>query len=69
MSDTVIVALAVSVGPTLAGIANLIVSIRNNMAIKEVHLATNSMKDELVQVTKTEAHAAGVKEQKERDLK
>ena len=35
--------------------------------IHKVEKASNSMKDALVATTRTEAHAAGVKEEKERD--
>ena len=35
-------------------------------AVEEVHLATNSMKDQLVAVTKSEAYAAGIKEERSR---
>ncbi len=34
--------------------------------VEEVHLATNSLTDRLVETTKTEAHAAGVKEEVDR---
>lgn len=51
-------------GQLLTGIAALmaaVTSIRNGRKIEEVHKATNSMKDELVAVTKLEAFAAGMK--------
>ncbi len=35
-------------------------------AVEEVHKATNSLVDRLVSTTKTEAHAAGVKEELDR---
>lgn len=35
-------------------------------SIEEIHKATNSMKDQLVEVTRTESRAAGIKEEKER---
>lgn len=34
--------------------------------VEEVHKATNSLTDRLVATTKTEAHAAGVKEEKDK---
>lgn len=34
--------------------------------VEEIHKATNSLTDRLVETTRTEAHAAGVKEEKER---
>lgn len=34
--------------------------------VEAVHVATNSLTDRLVETTKVEAHAAGVKEEKER---
>lgn len=36
--------------------------------VEEVHKATNSLTDRLVETTKTEAHAAGVKEEKDRTV-
>ena len=38
----------------------------NSHKIKQVYHATNSLTDRLVETTKTEAHAAGVKEEHER---
>ncbi len=35
--------------------------------VEEVHKATNSLTDRLVETTRIEAHAAGVKEQKDRE--
>jgi hypothetical protein len=40
---------------------NFIQSWRNGRKIEEVHKATNSMKDALVESTKKESYAAGVK--------
>lgn len=34
--------------------------------VEEVHKATNSLTDRLVETTKSEAHAAGIKEEKDR---
>jgi hypothetical protein len=39
---------------------------KNGGKIEEVHLATNSLTDRLVETTRLEAHAAGVKEEKDR---
>jgi len=63
MSDPVTIAIIVSLGPTLVGLAGVVVSLHNKRAIREVHKSTNSRLDQLVAVTKTEAHAAGMKEQ------
>lgn len=57
--------------PTLGEIAQLITALvlalnfyqsyRNGKKIEEVHLATNSMKDALVESTSKESYARGVK--------
>lgn len=49
----------------VTAIASLIASIRNSRKIEQVHVATNSMKDELVAVTKKASKAEGVSEEKE----
>jgi len=64
MSDAVLTALIVATGPTIVGVFNAFVSYKNSRKIEQVHLATNSMKDDLVNLTRKEAHAAGVLEQK-----
>jgi hypothetical protein len=53
----------------VAAIGALLNSLRNGRKLSavvekvdEVHLATNSITDRLVETTKTEAHAAGLKE-------
>ena len=60
VSDVVSVALIGSVAPTLLAAAALVASLRNAKKIEEVHLATNSMKDELVRVTGESERAKGV---------
>jgi hypothetical protein len=67
MTDPVKVAIIVSTGPTLVGLAGLLLSWFNGRAIKEVHKSTNSRLDQLVQVTKTEAFAAGVKQETDKE--
>lgn len=49
----------------LAVAINAISSFRNGRKIEAVHIATNSLTDRLVETTRTEAHAAGVKEGRE----
>jgi len=63
MSDGIWIALIAATPPTLVGLAGVIVSLNNKRAIQEVHKSTNSRLDQLVAVTKTEAHAAGMKEE------
>jgi hypothetical protein len=46
----------------LAAFGAFVLSWRNARKIEQVHKATNSMMDKLVETTKTEAHAAGLKE-------
>jgi hypothetical protein len=64
MTDQVLLAIITSVPPTIAAIAGLIIGIINSGKIREIHVATNSMKDALVAATRSEAliegHAAGV---------
>jgi hypothetical protein len=57
-------ALATGIGVLLNAVVtvfSLIQSLRNGRKIEQVHLATNSMKDALVDVTGKEAYARGVK--------
>ena len=65
---TVIAAFIATLPATIAAIGALIVSLRNGIKVEEVHKATNSMKDALVAVTRSDAlqegHAAGVAEVK-----
>ena len=50
-------------GATLLGsLVTAAVAIRSLIRIEEVHKATNSLTDRLVESTRIEAHAAGVKE-------
>ena len=63
MSDPVQVAIIATAGPTLVSLASLLVSYLNGRAIKKVHKSTNSRLDQLVEVTKREAFAAGVKQE------
>lgn len=67
-SEQVLLALVAAVPPTLTAAAALVVSLRTNRAVEQVHQATNSMKDQLVAVTRSDAlqegHAAGVAEGK-----
>lgn len=66
MSDAVIVGIIAAAPPALLALAALVNSIRNGKAVKEVHLAVNSRLDELVKLTRKDAHAEGVKEEKEK---
>ncbi len=40
--------------------------LRSGKKIEEVHKATNSLVDRLIDTTRTESHAAGVKEEQDR---
>ena len=54
----------IDIGQILIGLGVLFTawqSYRNSRDIKEVHIATNSMKDALVDVTEKESYARGVK--------
>ena len=60
MSDLADVLTALGVLITaLVGAWNSLQLRKNSRLIEQVHVATNSMKDELVRVTRAEAHAAG----------
>jgi hypothetical protein len=64
MTVAEIAAFATGIGMLLNAIATifgLMQSLRNGRKIEEVHLATNSMKDALVDKTDKEAFARGVK--------
>jgi len=58
--------LITAIATFIAAAGALIVSIHNTRKIREVHIATNSMKDELVAATAKSSKAEGVKEEKER---
>jgi hypothetical protein len=66
LSDTVLVAVLATIPPTLLGAAALVVALKTTKKVEQVHKATNSLTDRLVASTRVEAHAAGVKEEKER---
>lgn len=59
LTDAVLVALIASVPPTLAAFGAMVVGILNSRKIKEVHDATNGMKDELVRVNRSDAQQIG----------
>ncbi len=61
MSEAVTIALIVNTATVLV---SLIVSVGNRRRINQVHKATNSMKDELVAATKSEAFKDGVQHQR-----
>jgi hypothetical protein len=52
----------------ITSIATLIAVIRTGAKVEEVHKATNSLTDRLVETTRTEAHAAGLKEGQSHDV-
>jgi hypothetical protein len=73
MSDQVLIAFAASLAPTLLATATLVVAMRGVRKVEqvarvteEVHKATNSLTDRLVETTRTDAHARGVLDEKER---
>lgn len=65
MND-LLIALVAALPPTLLALASLIATIKNIRKIEEVRHATNSLTDRLVESTRLESHAAGVKEEKDR---
>jgi len=72
VSEALVVAIVTSVPPTLAAVVTLVVGLRSSRKIarrvEEVHRATNSLTDRLVASTRLEAHAAGIKEERERQM-
>ena len=64
MSDPVLIALLASIPPTVVALVSLVVGIRTTRKVEQVHKATNSLTDRLVEVTRTEAHAAGMLEER-----
>jgi hypothetical protein len=71
MTDTVQVALIVSIGPTLIGLLNVLHQIMVSRklsvvgdGVQRVEKQTNGIKDDLVAATTKVAHAEGVKDEK-----
>ena len=69
MSEPILIAFISSLPPTLAACAALVISTKNGrhvneltIRIEEVHKATNSLADRLIEATRAAAHAAGVVE-------
>jgi len=64
------VALIITAGSGfVTALGGLFVSIRNARKIEEVHKATNSMKDELVALTRKDGIAEGIAQEKAREVK
>jgi hypothetical protein len=66
MSDAVQTALIVAAAPVVLGIVNSILQYKARVKLEIIHKEFNGMKDQLIQTTKTEAHAAGVKEERDK---
>ena len=67
LSDTaLLVTAAGSLVAAVAAIWAVLVSARNAVRIREVHLSVNSRLDLLIASVKTAAHAAGVQEERDR---
>lgn len=66
----VLIAVIATVPPTLTATGALIVSLKTQDKVEEVRHSTNSMKDALVAVTRSDAlqegHTAGVQDEKDR---
>lgn len=62
MSPTEIVAFITAVSLFITSVSSFVIGWRNSRAIKQVHDATNSMKDELVAEVRKQEHARGLKE-------
>lgn len=59
MSDPLMIALVVSIPPTIASIAALVSSIKNRRKLDNLHGDINSRLTELVEHAKAAAHALG----------
>jgi hypothetical protein len=60
----IVIALIASVPPTLAAVAAVIVALRGNAKLADVHLQINSRMDELLRVSNKAARAEGVEAQR-----
>ena len=70
ITEGMTIALIVAIPPTIAGIAALIVSLKNHDAVKEVHLAINSRLDQLLALAREAGFTDGRKaegEDRDRD--
>jgi hypothetical protein len=66
VSESVLSALIAGVPATVTAAAALIVSLKNGRKLEVVHRTTNSRLDQLLELTRTQAHAEGVLEEKKR---
>lgn len=66
MSDAVQIAVIVATGPLLLGAFTSYLGYLNHKKLEVVHKEFNGMKDQLIATTKREAHAAGMKEEKDK---
>ena len=66
MSDTFWTAFFAGLPAAIAAVTTLVVAIKTQKQVEKVEKATNSLTDRLVQTTRTEAHAAGAKEERDR---
>ncbi len=60
------IALIASVGAVIAASISAWASIVNSSKIQDVHIAINSRMDQLIEVTKAASHAAGVKDEQDK---
>lgn len=59
MTESLQIALIVSIAPTIAGIASVITSLRNRKKLDHVHADLNGRLAELLKVARAEARAEG----------
>lgn len=62
MSPAEITQLILAAATLVSAVGALMIGLRNSVKIEQVHIATNSMKDELVAVTRSDAKQIGVAE-------
>ncbi len=64
MTGSEIALIITSLATLVTAFGGVVLGIRNSRKIEAVHVATNSMKDELVETTKLASHAAGMADER-----
>ena len=62
MSNEIIIALIITIPPTITSLVAVYLAVKSNKAIKEVHLVMNSRLDQLLKSSNAEARAEGKEE-------
>ena len=67
MTDAVQIAIIVAIGPTVIGLAGVLVSWLNGRKIQDVHTIMNSRLSELLESNRASSHAKGMADQRDLD--